>query len=103
MSNFTPKEVMAARAAEVSMYRRGILMVHAREVMGKIEPTVYGPQQLADLLGISQLTLRQMRQRHEIPEPIRIGARKLAWSREVIERWLAEASAAANAATNKPD
>jgi predicted DNA-binding transcriptional regulator AlpA len=53
------------------------------------------PAELRDLTGLSEPTLWRMRQRSELPDPIRLSPGRIAWPIDVIEKWLdarAEAS-----------
>jgi len=46
--------------------------------------------ELRRLLGISESTLWRMRQRGEIPAPIYLSARIIAWEKQVISDWIKE-------------
>jgi predicted DNA-binding transcriptional regulator AlpA len=45
-------------------------------------------KQLAKLLGISITTIWRMRRNEQIPQPMRLGSRMIAWDRAVIEQWI---------------
>ena len=47
-------------------------------------------REVADLTGLSEMTLWRMRRRGEMPEPVRLSPGRIAWRRGVIEQWLAE-------------
>lgn len=53
--------------------------------------------ELADGLGVSRPTVWRMRERGEIPPPIRISRGIVGWRESTIDRWLAEKEAAASA------
>jgi excisionase family DNA binding protein len=46
-------------------------------------------RELAERLGVGELTLRRWRKRGALPPPIRLPGRRLGWPREEIESWLA--------------
>lgn len=48
------------------------------------------PRRLAEHLGVSLTTLWRMRQRGELPRPIRISAGAVGWRLSKIEAWLSE-------------
>ena len=45
------------------------------------------------LLGVAKSTLRSMVKNGEFPQPIRIGARRIAWASSDYEAWVAERKA----------
>ncbi|REL34045.1 helix-turn-helix transcriptional regulator [Thalassotalea euphylliae] len=47
-------------------------------------------EELRKLLGVSASTLWRMRQRKEIPAPIYLSARIIAWEKQVISEWIKE-------------
>jgi len=48
------------------------------------------PKELAQILGVSNQTIWRWRRESEIPEPIFLGPRMIAWEAKVIEKWLEE-------------
>jgi predicted DNA-binding transcriptional regulator AlpA len=49
-----------------------------------------GPRDICRLLGVSAVTLRRMTREHTFPAPLRLSQRMLRWSRQVVDRWLAD-------------
>lgn len=45
-------------------------------------------QEVADHLRVSRATLHRMRQRGDLPSPVRISRRCVGWPVPVIQRWL---------------
>jgi predicted DNA-binding transcriptional regulator AlpA len=48
------------------------------------------PKELAAILGVSSQTIWRWRKDNQIPEPIFLGPRMIAWEAKVIEKWLEE-------------
>lgn len=46
------------------------------------------PAELAQKLDVHPRTLRRWWERGELPEPLRIGPRRLAWPAPIIHDWL---------------
>jgi len=46
------------------------------------------PRQLKQLTGLSEATLWRLRQRGELPEPVRLSPGRVAWPEPVISAWL---------------
>ena len=46
------------------------------------------PRVLADHLGVSIATLWRMRQRGDLPDPIRISKNCVGWTASTIQQWL---------------
>jgi prophage regulatory protein len=51
------------------------------------------PRQLQEATGLSEATLWRMRQRGELPEPVRLSPGRVAWPEPVITTWLAQRAA----------
>jgi prophage regulatory protein len=49
-------------------------------------------RELRSLTGLSDPTLWRMRQRGELPEPVRLSPGRVAWRADVIERWIEQRS-----------
>jgi len=56
-------------------------------------PRYISSRQLAEQLGLSEPTLWRMRQRRELPEPVRLSANRVAWPEPVIVAFLAARAA----------
>ena len=52
------------------------------------------PRQLQDATGLSEATLWRLRQRGDLPEPVRLSPGRVAWPQTVIEAWLTARSEA---------
>jgi predicted DNA-binding transcriptional regulator AlpA len=52
------------------------------------------PRQLQQVTGLSEATLWRLRQRGDLPEPVRLSPGRVAWPQTVIEAWLTARSAA---------
>ncbi len=48
------------------------------------------PKQLQAATGLSEPTIWRLRQRGELPEPVRLSPGRVAWPEPVIVAWLAE-------------
>jgi prophage regulatory protein len=46
------------------------------------------PRQLQDLTGLSEPTLWRLRQRGELPEPVKLSPGRVAWPEPIIIAWL---------------
>jgi predicted DNA-binding transcriptional regulator AlpA len=46
------------------------------------------PRQLRQATGLSEATLWRLRQRGELPEPVRLSPGRVAWPEPVIAAWL---------------
>lgn len=53
------------------------------------------PRELIALTGLSDTTLWRMRQRGDLPEPVRLSPGRVAWREDVISEWLENRSAVA--------
>jgi predicted DNA-binding transcriptional regulator AlpA len=47
------------------------------------------PRQLQQATGLSEATLWRLRQRGELPEPVRLSPGRVAWPEPIISAWLA--------------
>lgn len=47
------------------------------------------PRQLQESTGLSEATLWRLRQRGDLPEPVRLSPGRVAWPEPVIAAWLA--------------
>jgi prophage regulatory protein len=56
-------------------------------------PRYISPRQLQELLGLSEPTIWRMRQRGELPEPIRLSPGRVGWSEETIRQFIASREA----------
>jgi prophage regulatory protein len=45
------------------------------------------PKELAEMLGVSTVTLWAWRKKNILPEPTAIGPRLIGWKQDVIEDW----------------
>ena len=70
---FNPNEVRRALDADMAV----------REPIN-----LYSPSRLSTISGLSQPTLWRERQRGRLPEPIRIGRRRIAWTEAQVRTWL---------------
>jgi prophage regulatory protein len=57
--------------------------------------SILSPKQLTEQIGLSPATLWRMRQRGELPEPIRLSPGRVGWRTSDIEAWLASRAGAA--------
>lgn len=48
------------------------------------------PKELAEMLGVTTVTLWNWRQQNKIPQPISFGTKFIGWKESVIETWLSE-------------
>lgn len=46
------------------------------------------PKELAEMLGVSTVTLWAWRKKNILPEPTAIGPRLIGWKQDVIQDWL---------------
>jgi prophage regulatory protein len=46
------------------------------------------PKELAEMLGVSTVTLWTWRKKNILPEPTSIGPRLIGWQQDVIDEWL---------------
>ena len=53
------------------------------------------PNELADRLGVSKVTLWRMRRRDEIPQPLQISSNVVGWRQSTVDRWLEDREAEA--------
>lgn len=53
-----------------------------------MENLIIRPKQLAEILGVSVVTLWRWRQAKIIPEPILLGVRFVGWKESTIIEWL---------------
>jgi predicted DNA-binding transcriptional regulator AlpA len=53
--------------------------------------TIVRPRHLPDAVGISSLTAKRLRQQEppDFPEPIRLSAGAVGWTRESLDAWIA--------------
>ena len=54
-----------------------------------VKSRVYSPAQLRIILGVSESTLRRMWHSGDLPAPIYLSERLIAWEKTVISSWLA--------------
>ena len=54
------------------------------------------PRQLQEITGLSEPTLWRLRQRGDLPQPIRLSPGRVAWSEDSIRAWLETRRATAN-------
>lgn len=59
------------------------------------------PRDLAARLGISAPTLWRMRQRKEIPAPLRVSRGAVGWRNSTIDAWLADREVAAGESSKR--
>ena len=57
--------------------------------------SILSPKQLVEIIGLSSATLWRMRQRGELPEPIKLSPGRVGWRASDIEAWLASRAEAA--------
>lgn len=48
------------------------------------------PKELAEILGVTTVTLWNWRQQNKIPPPISFGPKFIGWRESTIEQWLSE-------------
>ncbi|WP_076920534.1 AlpA family transcriptional regulator [Pseudoalteromonas sp. SK18] len=48
------------------------------------------PKELAEMLGVTTVTLWNWRQQNKIPQPISFGTKFIGWKESTIEAWLSE-------------
>lgn len=48
------------------------------------------PKELAEMLGVTTVTLWKMRQQSRIPQPISFGPKFIGWRESTIEQWLSD-------------
>ncbi|KPH89198.1 hypothetical protein AMS57_18300 [Pseudoalteromonas undina] len=48
------------------------------------------PKELAEMLGVTTVTLWNWRQQNKIPQPISFGTKFIGWKESAIEAWLSE-------------
>ena len=53
-------------------------------------PLFFTHKDVCKLLGVHSQTLLNWRRQNKLPQPYRLGARQLYWSREEILKWLDE-------------
>ncbi len=63
--------------------------VHARVEARVEESPLIGIKEIAERVGVSEKTVRRMRERGDLPPAIDLGS-VIRWRPEVIEQWLAE-------------